>query len=372
MKAAGTVWDAVNAVIASGDLAARNSEKYVQLQQASQLRILPIRWLWKGWLALGKMHVVAGAPGTGKTTIAMAFAAVVSAGGEFPSGDACKPAKVLIWTGEDDPADTLAPRLLASGANLENVYFVSGTVDENGHRTFDPGSDFQLLLQRAKEIGDVKLLVVDPIVSAVVGDGHKANDVRRGLQPLVALAQELDCAVIGISHFSKGTAGRDPLERVTGSQAFGALARIVIVAAKESSEDENVPARRFIALAKSNISPDGGGFDYDLESIDLESNPGVSATRVNWRGAIVGTARQLLGNAETDDADPNGKNERDDAKAFLLSILSDGPVSVQAIKSDASGAGYAWRTIERAKKDAGIEARKKGLKDGWIWALPGE
>jgi len=372
MSDSNAIWDSVNAAITSGDMAAESSADYVQLQQASSLKVLPIRWLWSGWLALGKMHVLAGAPSTGKTTIAMALASVVSAGGDLPGGDPCKPAKVLIWTGEDDPADTLAPRLLASGANLENVYFVSGTVDDGKHRSFDPGRDFMLLMQKAKEIGNVKLLVVDPIVSAVVGDGHKANDVRRGLQPLVLLAQELDCAVLGISHFSKGTAGRDPLERVTGSQAFGALARIVIVAAKESSEDESVPARRFIALAKSNIGPDGGGFDYDLESIDLESHPGVSATRVNWRGAIVGSARQLLGKAEIDDANPNDKSERDDAKAFLIALLSERPMPVNSIKQDATGAGYTWRTIERAKKDAGIEARKMGLKDGWVWALPPE
>lgn len=370
MSVSSVIWDSVNAAIASDDLAAESYSDYVQLQQASRLKILPIRWLWNGWLALGKMHVLAGAPGTGKTTIAMAVAAVVSAGGNFPSGDPCQPAKVLIWTGEDDPADTLAPRLLASGASLDNVYFVSGTVDEHGHRSFDPGRDFVLLLETAKAVGNVKLLIVDPIVSAVVGDGHKANDVRRGLQPLVLLAQELDCAVLGISHFSKGTAGRDPLERVTGSQAFGALARIVIVAAKESSNDENVPTRRFIALAKSNISPDGGGFDYDLESVDLDSHLGVSATRVNWRGAIVGSARQLLGNAEMDESYPDEKGERDDAKAFLIALLSERPVSVKSIKQDAIGAGYSWRTIERAKKDAGIEARKMGLKDGWVWALP--
>lgn len=364
------IWAAVDAAVAGHEIDGSGFINGVQLEQASQLRILPIRWLWHGWLALGKLHVLAGAPGTGKTTIAMAIAAVVSSGGDFPSGDPCLPAKVLIWTGEDDPADTLAPRLLAAGANLDNIYFVASTIEDGESRSFDPGRDFTLLLHKAKDIGNVKLLIVDPIVSAIVGDGHKANDVRRGLQPLVSLAQNLDCAVLGISHFSKGTAGRDPLERVTGSQAFGALARIVIVAAKETSDEEGVPARRFIALAKSNISPDGGGFDYDLESKDLDLYPGVSATRVNWRGAIVGSARQLLGNVELDDSNPADRTERDDAKSFLLSLLSDGPVSVKSIKQDAIGAGYAWRTIERAKKDADIEAQKLGLKEGWVWAMP--
>jgi putative DNA primase/helicase len=364
MSTSATVWDAVDAAI--------NSNNTVLLDQASQLKILPIRWLWPGWLARGKLHVLAGTPGTGKTTIAMAIAATVSAGGIFPCGSQCSSGNVLIWTGEDDPADTLTPRLLASGANLNRVYFINNTIENGQTRSFDPAYDFQSLLQSAERIGEIKLLVVDPIVSAVVGDSHKANDVRRGLQPLVELAIALNCVVLGITHFSKGSMGRDPIERVMGSQAFGALARVVIVAAKDSSNDEGSPSRRFIARAKSNIGPDGGGFDYAMDQIDLAEHPGVNATVIKWRGAINGSARDLLGAVEAENNDTSDKTERDDAKAFLVSILSDGAVPVKIIKNDAQGAGYSWRTIERAKKEAGIQAKKTGVKDGWSWELPSE
>lgn len=361
MSTSATVWDAVDAAI--------NSNNTVLLDQASQLKIMPIRWLWPGWLARGKLHVLAGTPGTGKTTIAMAIAATVSAGGIFPCGSQCPSGNVLIWTGEDDPADTLTPRLLASGANLNRVYFINSTIENGQTRSFDPAYDFQSLLQSAERIGEIKLLVVDPIVSAVVGDSHKANDVRRGLQPLVELAIALNCVVLGITHFSKGSMGRDPIERVMGSQAFGALARVVIVAAKDSSNDEGSPPRRFIARAKSNIGPDGGGFDYAMDQIDLAEHPGVSATVIKWQGAINGSARDLLGAVEADNNDASDKTERDDAKAFLVSILSEGAVAVKTIKNDAQGAGYSWRTIERAKKEAGIQAKKTGVKDGWSWEL---
>lgn len=370
MSSADSIWDSVNATIASRGFDGNADIDYVQLEQASRLQIVPIRWLWPGWLARGKFHVLAGAPGTGKTTIAMSIAAAVSHGGRFPCGSQADIGSVLIWTGEDDPADTLAPRLIASGADLTNVYFVRGTMRDGEQRNFDPGRDIDLLLHEARKIGNVQLLVVDPIVSAIVGDGHKANDVRRGLQPLVDLGLELDCAVLGITHFSKGSSGRDPVERVMGSQAFGALARVVIIAAKESGTDADSPSRRFIALAKSNISPDGGGFDYELHQTELDSHQGIVATYVEWRGAIVGSARELLGAVEVDEATGNDGSERNDAKLFLTSLLADGPVPVRRIKADALGAGYSWRTIERAKRDAGIEARKLGLKDGWVWALP--
>lgn len=372
MSSPDSIWDSVNASVAARAFDSDINLDYVQLEQASCLQIVPIRWLWPGWLARGKFHVLAGAPGTGKTTIAMSIAAVVSHGGAFPCGSQAGVGSVLVWTGEDDPADTLAPRLIASGANLTNVYFVRGTMRDGEKRSFDPGRDIDLLLHEARKIGNVQLLVVDPIVSAIVGDGHKANDVRRGLQPLVDLGLELDCAVLGITHFSKGSSGRDPVERVMGSQAFGALARVVIVAAKEGGSDADSPSRRFIALAKSNISPDGGGFDYELHQGELESHQGIIATHVEWRGAIVGSARELLGAVEVEDSEDGIGSGRGDAKAFLVSLLSDGPMSVKAIRVDATGAGYAWRTIERAKKDARIEARKLGLKDGWVWALPND
>ena len=341
----------------------------IQLEQASQLKIAAIRWLWTGWLASGKLHVLAGTPGTGKTTIAMNIAATVSAGRVFPCGSDCNAGNVLIWTGEDDPADTLTPRLMASGADLTRIYFIRSTIENGQSRSFDPARDFDKLLSNAEAIGNIKLLIVDPIISAVVGDSHKANDVRRGLQPLVELAQALDCVVLGVTHFSKGTMGREPIERVTGSQAFGALARVVIIAAKESSNDEAKPARRFIARAKSNIGPDGGGFDYSMDQVELSGHPGVSATHVKWIGAIKGSARDLLGAVESDDDDHTNQTERDDAKAFLLSMLENGELPVKTIKADSQGAGYSWRTIERAKKGIGIKAKKLGVKEGWCWEL---
>jgi len=370
MSDSNSIWDSVNAAITSGDMAAESSADYVQLHQASSLKIIPIRWLWPGWLARGKLQILAGAPSTGKTTIAVSLAATVSSAGRFPCGTPASGGNVLIWTGEDDPADTLAPRLVASGADLANVFFIRGTVQDGEQRSFDPGRDIGLLVQEALRIGNVQLLIVDPVVSAIVGDGHKANDVRRGLQPLVDLAQSLDCAVLGITHFSKGSSGRDPLERVMGSQAFGALARVVLVAAKEATSEEDTPTRRFVARAKSNIGPEGGGFDYLLLQTELDQHEGVVATYIEWQGALQGSARELLGAAEVEDPVDDDGSERDDAKLFLTSMLADGPVPVRRIKAEATGAGYSWRTIERAKRDAGIEARKLGLKDGWVWALP--
>ena len=101
----------------------------MRLITASSITPEPITWLWDGWLAQGKLHILAGQPGTGKTTIAMTFAAAVSAGRAWPDGTCSPVADVLIWSGEDSPADTLVPRLIASGADRGRVHFVGETVD---------------------------------------------------------------------------------------------------------------------------------------------------------------------------------------------------------------------------------------------------
>ncbi|MGI8894945.1 MAG: hypothetical protein ACR2HE_04725 [Casimicrobiaceae bacterium] len=124
-----------------------------------------------------------------------------------------------------------------------------------------------------------------------------------------------------------------------------------------------------LARAKSNVSPDTGGFGYDLDHRPLDGFPGVSASRVLWGAAIDGTARELLAQAEQD---PNeeARSELDEAKTFLSALLKDGPVASRQVKADADGAGFSWRTIQRAQAALKIDARKQGLRGGWVWELP--
>ena len=156
----------------------------VVLVNGADLTPEPIAWLWPEWLALGKMHLLAGAPGQGKTTIAIGFAATVTIGGRWPDGSRCDPGNVLIWSGEDDPADTLLPRLLAAGGDRSRIYFVQGSRINGELLSFDPARDMQALETQAERIGNVRLIIVDPVVSAVTGDSHKNTETRRALQPL--------------------------------------------------------------------------------------------------------------------------------------------------------------------------------------------
>ncbi|MFC4822235.1 AAA family ATPase [Dokdonella ginsengisoli] len=341
------------------------AQAVIEIIPATSIKCVPMDWVWRGYFARGKFHVIAGPPGVAKTTITMSFAATISSGGYWPCGARAKRGNVVIWSGEDDVADTLVPRLHAAGADLSRVFFIGDTKVGNEVRPFDPANDLPALELEVLRIGDVALIIVDPVVTAVGGDSHKNTEVRRGLQPLVNMADRLGAAVIGISHFSKGSSGRDPVERVTGSIAFGAVARVVMVAAKRSDEEEG-PARLF-ARAKSNIGPDGGGFAYELEQVEVE--PGISASVVRWGAALDGTARELLGDFEEIDGGP-----RNEAAEWLRTELSRGEVPVKKLKAEANGAGASWRTIETAKRDLGVIAERisSGNSGGgyWVWRLP--
>lgn len=203
----------------------------VILHRGADVDPVPVDWLWRGWLAAGKLHLIGGAPGTGKTTLATSLAATVTIGGRWPDGTRAEAGDVVIWSGEDDNADTLNPRLRAAGADMTRVHVVGGVSEGGQAYPFDPARDMDALRDALRALPAVRLILIDPVVSAVSGDSHKNAEVRRGMQPLVDLAGELRCALLGVTHFSKGTSGRDPVERITGSLAFGALARLVMVAA---------------------------------------------------------------------------------------------------------------------------------------------
>jgi putative DNA primase/helicase len=339
--------------------------KTVNLQCAAEIIPEPIEWLWKGWLAKGKLHIFAGAAGTGKTTIAIGMAATVTRGDLFPDNSVCQKGSVLIWSGEDSTADTLVPRLMAAGADLSKVHFVSNTVNHHEIRSFDPASDMQSLMLRAAVIPDLVLLIIDPIVNAVAGDSHKNGEVRRALQPVVDFGEKLNCAVLGITHFSKGGQGKDPLERVTGSLAFGALARIVLATAKKNDGDE---MQRLVCRAKSNIGPDSGGFIYSLEQMQVQE--GIFSSYAVWGEPLEGSARDLLAEPDQNSFGDASKTALEDAKDFLMEQLANGELPQQEIQEEAKGAGHSWASIRRAKTALNIISSKSILDKRWYWKLP--
>ncbi|WP_167525680.1 AAA family ATPase [Cupriavidus oxalaticus] len=336
------------------------------MRQIGEIEMREIKWLWPSWLARGKFTLLAGQPGAGKTTICLSLAATLTRGGTWPDGSKIDAAgHAVLWTAEDDIADTVVPRLRAMGADPARMKILQGVRLPDGHfAPFDPATDVPLL---AEALGGlpyrVDLLILDPIISAISGDAHRVNDVRRNLQPLIDLGMSHGCTIIGISHFSKNSKGNLPAERVIGSQAFVAVARMVLLAAYDEESQRGILAR-----GKSNIGRPVGGMSYSIRESATPS--GIAATVIDWREYMQGTPGDLLADTEGDDGEERGAMS--DAMEFLRALLESGPKPAKQIEAEARSAGHSWRTIQRAKARLKIEARafSDGGRRVWKWGLP--
>jgi hypothetical protein len=237
----------------------------------ANIQPIPMRWLWSDRLALGKLNLIAGQPGLGKSQITANMAGVISRGGKWPDGTYAPLGSVVFITCEDDPADTIVPRLEAAGADRRRIHlldWVRDERDESGEavRSYDIGRDVTALEALCHDIGDVRLIVIDP-VSAYVGgiDSHKVSDVRGSLAPLQAMAAELSVCVVMITHLNKGTNDGSAMSRVAGSGAYVAACRSAWFVAPHPQDAE----KRIFTPLKNNIGDDKTGFAYRIEGVEL-------------------------------------------------------------------------------------------------------
>jgi archaellum biogenesis ATPase FlaH len=229
-------------------------EEVVETQSMSEVKANGMKWLWPGRIALGKLCVIAGDPGLGKSLLTLSIAAHASRGAPWPDETASSPlTSVLLLSAEDDFVDTIRPRLVAAGADLERVIAVKGVVSGSGssktERMLDIVQDAERLRASIERYPAPRLLVIDPISSFLGAAGENANaEIRKLLQPMTKLAQETETAVILVSHLRK-TKGSS-LHRIIGSIAFAAIARSAFVV--QRIKEPGKQARRLVPV-KSNL-----------------------------------------------------------------------------------------------------------------------
>jgi putative DNA primase/helicase len=341
------------------------------LLDASSVPLENVEWLWKNFIAKGKFHLMAGQPAAGKTTAAISLAAAISTGGAMPDGTKAIKGSVIIWSGEDTAADTIVPRLIAAGAELANVKIINGVEDQLGKtRAFDPSRDVPLLRAKMGSIDDALLLIIDPISQAVSGDSHKGNDVRRNLQPLVDLAKDLRIAVLGITHLAKGSDDRSPMERVLGSIAFVALARIVLLAAakvNECAEDNDSLTQGVITVAKSNLGANGGGFKYYIEERQITGD--ICATALVWTERLYGSPAEVIKLMAGHEV--HAPSAVETAKSFVQDYLANGAVPAFEVTAAARERGISEATLRRALNQLPIVRAREGFGAGSsvVWSL---
>jgi putative DNA primase/helicase len=337
---------------------------------AADLELRGVDWLWPGRFALGKFGLIAGLPDMGKGQIAAFIAAAVTAGIALPCDEGTAPQGNVIWlNAEDGECDTVAPRQIAAGADTTRIHFVNSARVGGQDKNFSLVTDLHLLRETIKRIGNVKLVIIDP-VSAYLGvgkvDGRSATDVRGVLTPLKDMAEELHVAVIGIAHFNKKDDIKSALLRVSDSIAYVAAARHVY-AVIDDPEDKN---SKLFVKAKNNLAHDTKALRYGMNvkpvGRDAKLGVDIAAPYIVWHSQHVEiTANEAMAAAGSHTA-------KREAREFLLERLGGGPAKADDIIDEAKQEGIAKRTLERAKKELGIKSRKEhGRTDGpWMWELP--
>lgn len=336
-----------------------------------------VEWLWPGRIALGKLTLIGGPPGLGKSQIATFLAATVSNGGAWPCGEGQAPiGSSILLSAEDGIADTIVPRLSAAGADTGRVHVIGAVIPRAGVRRqmFNLKADLDLLEEKIKKVGDVRLVVIDP-VSAYMGgsDGNGNVETREILEPLSELASRLGAAVVAVTHLNKGggAAKQSALNRFVGSIAFAAAARAAFMVAQDADDQDN----RLFLHAKNNLGPTCEGLSFRLQQRTLDG--GVIASNIVWGSEYISaTADEALAAAE---GPPGNTSEKNDAIEFLQTILVEGPMLVSEVQLNAIEAGLLQsgqpigqsKPFRSARNALGVTTHKDtGVGGAWIMALP--
>lgn len=323
-----------------------------------------LEWLWPGYLPVGKLVVLEGDPGLGKSTLTAAIAAAVSGGPQLPGAPRLDPRVVLMVSYEDDPGDTIRPRLEAAGADLRLVSTLT-LHEEDGDHSLDgmplsfPGNLAQL--EQAVAEKAARLVVIDPLGAALSSavDTYKDANVRGALAPIAAMAARQACCVMLVRHLTKRSGGK-AIAAGGGSIGIAGAARVVLLLAVDPADE----GRRVLAVTKCNVAA-----KPDSLSLALDATSG-GAARITWHGIARVSADELVAAREGGDAEDGG-----DLDGWLRDALAGGPRPraelVQAMAADGFGSGEAAeRRLRRAAGRIGAKMeRVRGFGGGSVYRL---
>lgn len=326
-----------------------------------------LRWLWPGRIPFGKVALLDGDPGLGKSLVTIDLTARVTRGEAMPDGsfgDVDGPAGVVIMSVEDDPEDTIRPRADAAGTDCQRVRLLTGVeVCETSNRGQKRRvirsmtlCDIEAIRQAIKEV-NASLVIIDPLMAYLGGDAHRDQDVRQALAPLAKLAAETEAAILVVRHLNK-SGGGSPIYRGGGSIGIIGAARAGLMVAKDP--EDQTGSRRILALTKTNLSK-GSTPSLAYEVIDADD-----VAKIKWLGVDQHTADSLL-SAPVDEEEKGALN---DACDWLRNQLSGGEEMSKNLQTKANSDGVSWRTVERAKSKLGVVAGRSGISGKWFWRLP--
>ena len=300
-----------------------------------------VEWLWYPYIPYGKITILQGDPGEGKSTFILNIAALLTTGQEMPDGTGGGKAQTVIYQcAEDDVADTIKPRLMAAGADCNKVAYI---IDENNELTFEDSRIEEVLSKTG-----ARLLVIDPIQAFLAQDSdmQSAARMRAALSKLAEVASKYQCAVVLVGHLNKSYGGKN-LYRGLGSIDIAAIARSVLMISRDSTES----SIRYMFPVKASLAPEGCAIGFSFAD-----------GKFTWLGKCDIDASAL---EQSVFAQPD---KLEQAKTFLSRILKDGDVLSTQIYEMMEQIGIKKRTVETAKKEIGVQAYRKN--NAWYWHLP--
>ena len=329
----------------------RRNEPNLKLINMEQVEIEKIDWLLYPFIPFGKVTIVQGDPGEGKTTMVLQIIAkltkgeaVLPSGSDEPALEAktvdLEPVNVIYQTAEDGLGDTIKPRLLSAGADCSRVM----VIDNNDQALTMMDARLEEAIIKTK----ARLVVLDPIqgfLGAAV-DMHRANEIRPLMKRVAVLAEKYHCAIILIGHMNKNSNGKSSY-RGLGSIDFQAAARSVLIVGRIKDE----PEIRVVCHVKSSLAPEGKSIAFRLDK----------DTGFEWIGEYDISADDLLS------GDNRGKKIHA-AKEFLQEVLASGSVAQTKVAEEAESRGIKKKTLWNAKKELKIDSVKIG--NQWFWMLP--
>jgi len=318
----------------------------LKLITADTIEPKEVRWLWYPFIPEGKVTIIQGDPGDGKSTFMLTLAALMTKGEPFPfsGSESVEPRRVIYQTSEDDAADTVVPRFLRAGGDPKLLTFI----DESDKTiTFAD----ERIAEAIRET-NARMLILDPL-SAYIGDCslNQANEVRPEFNHLRVAAQDTGCAIVVVDHMNKASQLK-AMYRSKGSIDIIGVARSGLILARDPEDD----GKRILVQQKANLAPLGHAISF---SISEEGIVFLEELRM--------TADELLSAQESPIGRPPVKMQ--EAVSIIKELLPEGSKkpSVEC-EEILLGAGYQMGTIKRAKKIAGVESRKEGGR--WFWMMP--
>lgn len=325
----------------------------LKITKACDIEEKPQEWLWDKYIPLHTSTLFAGVGGIGKSQLLIFLASSVSTGNVFHVGGQehqLKQGSVLILSAEDSSQTSIAPRLTASEANKDKIHIIESAVNinhETEERFIALDNDIGLLKKSIEEIGDVKLIIIDP-VTAYLGDikEHKATEVRNLILKLNKIAEEFNLSIILNTHLRKKSSGESTTsaaDEVRGSGAWTGTVRQAFIIAKDHED----PKRVYFLNMKRNIGEEMAGFSYHIKPFEYEKNNSIIKTsKIEWDSDIASmSADEVIDKRTYED-----RSKLEEAKDFIKKALAFGSKSAEYMRKTAENEDISHITLKRARQ----------------------